>query len=355
MTHFSNIKEDNNEFKFKINNNDEIKLSFANAIRRIMIAQIPIFAIEEESIIFDENTSMLHDSYLAKRLTLLPINYENIKDYDIKNINISLNIKNNDDYISSVYTKDFNVEYNNILVSNFFTHDNILFAKLKPEQSINLRCNIIKSNKELNGTEFCTVCKSIVTYENDTEELEKVTKDMNAETKQKFLNIMSETYYYKNKNNEPTTYIFDVESVGMINPIKIVGFSLNILKEKIKNIQISLNENNDRKIKVEESNRNFNSYDFIIIDEDHTLGNLISSYLLDNPEINYSGYIIPHPNDNKLLITTQLKNNNTEEGNKKIFLETLDYLSTLTDKLEKEWETSSKKTPTKKIVIKKSK
>lgn len=357
MTHFSNIKEDYNDLKFNIKNNDEIKLGLANAIRRIIISQVPTFAIDLDSITFDENTSMLHDSYLAIRLGLLPINYENIKDYDIENINVSLDIKNSENYMINVYSKDFNVEYNGNTLENFFIDDNILFAKLKPEQSLRLHCKIGKSNAELSGTYHSAVCKSIVTYEKDDDKIESITKDMNDEAKQKFLNVMGETYYLKNKNNEPDTYVFNIESIGMIKPKTIVEIALSILKERLKIVQTALNENNDRKIKVDENTKLFQSYDFTIIDENHTLGNLISSYLLDNPEINYSGYIIPHPNDNKMVITTETKNDNTLEGNKKVFLETLQHLIDLTEKLQTEWETANKeqKPTVKKITIKKSK
>ena len=156
------------------------------------------------------------------------------------------------------------------------------------------------------------------------------------------------------------TFHIGIESVGMIKPTAIISMAINILNEKLKNIQKVLNENIESKIKVDITNKLFKSYDFIMFDENHTLGNLISSYLLDNPKINYAAYVIPHPNDNKLVITTELKNNNTLKENIKVFLETLQNLINFIDKLNKEWETalrsaSSVKKMVKKIIIKKSK
>jgi len=355
MTYFTDIKENNNNLIFKINNNDEIKLSFANAIRRIIIANIPIYAIDEESIVFNNNTSMLHDSFLSKRLALLPVVFDKMKDYDINNIKISLNIKNNNDYMLNVYSNDLNITYNNEPIENIFTHSNILLAKLKQEQEIDLTCNINKNSPESGGAYYGSVCKSIITFERDEDLINNIVKDV--DNKEQYINVMGETHYKKNKLNEPVKYICDIESIGMLKCNKIITFAFNVLKEKLDNIKISLNENIENKIKIDKNDKNFESFDFLMVDEDHTLGNLISSYLLNNPQINYSGYIIPHPNDNKMIITTELKNDNTIEGNKKIFLETLDYLLNLTDKLLKEWDNSNSVSvpKTKKIIKKKSK
>lgn len=51
-----------------------VDVSFANALRRIMIAEVPAVAIEKVYI-FD-NTSIIHDEVLAHRLGLVPINID---------------------------------------------------------------------------------------------------------------------------------------------------------------------------------------------------------------------------------------------------------------------------------------
>ena len=37
------------------------------------------------------------------------------------------------------------------------------------------------------------------------------------------------------------------------------------------------------------------AFDFIFNDEEDTIGNLLSQYLLDRENIYYVGYVIPHP------------------------------------------------------------
>lgn len=44
---------------------------------------------------------------------------------------------------------------------------------------------------------------------------------------------------------------------------------------------------------------------FQIIDEDHTLGNALRYVIMKNPEVEFCGYSIPHPSENKLNIRIQ--------------------------------------------------
>ena len=51
-----------------------VDTSFANALRRIMIAEVPTMAIEEVYVHF--NTSVIPDELLAHRIGLVPIKAE---------------------------------------------------------------------------------------------------------------------------------------------------------------------------------------------------------------------------------------------------------------------------------------
>ncbi|KAJ5079395.1 DNA-directed RNA polymerases i and iii subunit rpac2 [Anaeramoeba ignava] len=48
---------------------------------------------------------------------------------------------------------------------------------------------------------------------------------------------------------------------------------------------------------------------FVITDEDHTLGNTLHFVLSHNPNVDFSGYSIPHPSENKMNLRVQGKQN----------------------------------------------
>jgi len=75
-----------NEVKFMLSG---VKLRFANALRRAMIAEVPKLAIDEVNI--HENTSLLYDEQLALRLALIPLKTD-LSDYGADD-RVSLTLK----------------------------------------------------------------------------------------------------------------------------------------------------------------------------------------------------------------------------------------------------------------------
>lgn len=50
---------------------------------------------------------------------------------------------------------------------------------------------------------------------------------------------------------------------------------------------------------------------FQITDEDHTLGNALRYIIMKNPEVEFCGYSIPHPSENKMNVRIQTYGNIT--------------------------------------------
>ena len=68
-----NVEKGFNSLRFQLSNSS---IAFANALRRVMIAEVPTFAIEHVQ--YNQNTSPLPDEFIAHRLGLIPLVSDNI-------------------------------------------------------------------------------------------------------------------------------------------------------------------------------------------------------------------------------------------------------------------------------------
>ena len=70
------LEESDNFMKFSISG---IDLSMANALRRVMISEIPTMAIDLVNIYI--NSSPIHDEYIAHRLGMIPLVSSNVDSF----------------------------------------------------------------------------------------------------------------------------------------------------------------------------------------------------------------------------------------------------------------------------------
>lgn len=85
--------------------------SLANSIRRTIITDVETVGFSTEnyldsSIKIIENTSALTNEIILGRIGLLPVFFENIKDYDPEKFKFSLKVQNTNSSIIDVTTKD---------------------------------------------------------------------------------------------------------------------------------------------------------------------------------------------------------------------------------------------------------
>uniref|UniRef100_A0A8C5W1S9 DNA-directed RNA polymerase RBP11-like dimerisation domain-containing protein n=1 Tax=Microcebus murinus TaxID=30608 RepID=A0A8C5W1S9_MICMU len=62
---------------------------------------------------------------------------------------------------------------------------------------------------------------------------------------------------------------------------------------------------NKKKITINKDTKVPNACLFTINKEDHTLGNIIKSQLLKDPQVLFAGYKVPHPLEHKIIIRVQ--------------------------------------------------
>ena len=256
--------------------------TLVNTLRRIMIAEIPTMAIE--TVIINQNTSIIPDEVLAHRLGLIPIladadDFEEKKeneDFNEKNcIKFTLNVKcekNKNGVINNeqIFSRDLNLEFLGDQKNKFYdnktkkytiglVNDDIYLNKLAPGMEIDLVCYCVKGigRTHAKWSPVCTAYYKLLNKiniikeisGNDAEELKQlcpkgvfiVNKKGNAEVgnirectscrecirQDKFKDFIE-------LGKIADHYEFHIESVGMYTPESIFFRAINVLKNKIK-------------------------------------------------------------------------------------------------------------------------
>jgi DNA-directed RNA polymerase alpha subunit len=341
MTLFSDIKKKGQKIEFKIKNIDTV---YVNAIRRIILSEIPIAAfyfdtydIEHNDITIIKNTGVLHNEFIAHRISLIPLHFseeENLK--DIKKYKFVLNVKNTTSTVLNVTTKDFEIFYDNqkvtqerkefILPKNEITQDYILITKLKPNlhniqngQELHVECipsiGIGKEHARWNPTSQCCFY-NVVDEEAANKAFENIKKEKNLNEKatevfrKNFEALEKFKYFKKNKYDEPSEFIFIIESVARLSPLYLFEKALNVLSDKMDKFIENINS-----FDIQQVGNIQNMYQIGIKDEDHTLLNTLQSAiynsqireLKENSPLIYIGYYQPHPLDHLLYLKLKFK------------------------------------------------
>jgi DNA-directed RNA polymerase subunit L len=315
------IDEKNNRISFLLKNNDKIKISFANALRRIMISNIHVHIMGKT--VFFENTSMIDNEFLEHRLKLIPINCDYIdslsKEYEniYENIVISCKKHNeNNENLISVYPSDFVCKIGDVELENskIFPYPNILFGKLKMNQKISFESRLEKNNQEYGGSFYEPVAQCVYTFGIDEQKSKEIMKTMSEEEQKKFSTLDIERVYSKTNIGEPLVYNFDFISIGFYPCDYILKKGVEILKNKLLVIKSEMKKNNSTKLYIYQNKENINFINFDINDENDTLGNLFATYLTANNDVFFAGYIIDHPLKKNFILKIQLKENNSVEN-----------------------------------------
>ena len=123
--------------------------------------------------------------------------------------------------------------------------------------------------------------------------------------------------YKLNDSGEPNSFDFQIESIGTMAPRAIVERALLGLV-KMCEPYIGL-DNGDlpATISVTPSDAQLPGFDFLIRGEDHTFGNMIQTWLVENhvegdatPRISFAGYKIPHPLKDEMLLRVGVEDGN---------------------------------------------
>ena len=269
--------------------------TIVNTLRRIMIAEIPTMAIE--TVIINQNTSIIPDEVLAHRLGLIPI-LADANDFvekkpedefnDKNSMKFTLNVKcykdkNGEIINENIFSKDlifipqgnqhkkyFNEETNEYSIG--LVHDDILINKLTTGMEIDLECYCTKGigRTHAKWSPVCTAYYRLVNKIN-------IVKEINGDNAEELRQLCPKGVFIVNKEGKAEVgnirectscrecirpekfknsielgkisdhYEFHIESVGMYKPESIFLRAIEVLKEKVNTWHKLLNEKSNKK------------------------------------------------------------------------------------------------------------
>ena len=325
------ITEENNILNFTINN---INVSFANAIRRVILSDIQTivfktFPHEKNDAEFIINKSRLNNEILKQRLSCIPIHISDI-DMPIQDLKLEVDIQNKSDTIIYVTTEDFkiiNLKTNKFLdeetTRRIFPPNNITkmyidFCRLRPQISDNLpgehlkfsclfSINTAKDNGSFNVASTCTYryTPDIHAIENEkskkAEELElKYSEPADVEHHLlDWLNLDAKRIFI------PDSFDFKLETVGVFTNMYIVNRAITNIINRLTIIQELYSSEN--KLIINSDSTLPNCFDIILENEDYTIGKVLEyilykTYYLDQKTLSFCAFQKPHPHINISII-----------------------------------------------------
>jgi DNA-directed RNA polymerase subunit L len=331
-----NISEDNGYLKFTLQN---INVSLANAIRRIIISEIPTYVFRtspyaENKCTIDINTTRLNNELLKQRLSCIPIHIKE-NDFPYKDYVVEADVQNNTDTIIYVTTKDFRIkntktdtylsdtDVRKIFPPDDLTGDFIDFARLRPKLSDKIGGEQLKFSCKLDiGTSKQDSMFNIVStcaYANTPDDKKialrwnKIEKDMRKQKhskedieyhKKDWMILESQRIY------TPNSFDFVIESIGIYDNLSIVKMACKKMVEKLETFRNILQSEGDVISQSEDTMDH--SYDIMLNNEDYTLGKVIeyflySEYFEKQEVLTFCGFRKPHPHINNSFIRIALK------------------------------------------------
>jgi DNA-directed RNA polymerase subunit L len=311
MSTITTLKKSPNSIQFKINNKKEnYEIALINGLRRIILVNLDSFCFSRESIQFQKNTSIYNEDFMSQRFSLIPLNAKEFSKLDLTKVEAHFHATcENVIESTSYYAKDIKLYYfekesddgeeRKSLLDNskYITIPNILLANIKPTQEMICTFQVKRGNHKENGGMYCPVSKCVYFFESDSKDESPIARERN---------------YLKTKNLLPLIYNFELETDGMYPIMEIFSlgcdYFIKLLQNKIEEIK---NIETSTTVYIETSPTNMTGFDFIFEKSDDTLGNVIQTYGIQDKEIHYIGYHIPHPLDRKLFIRLSLVNETT--------------------------------------------
>ncbi len=318
------------ELKVEHDNNDVFKFITAN--------DFSIYPLKSD---IQKRISNIDEDEIDEELDYL-LNSNNYENYDLKN---PLSQKKKDEIFRPF---EFRGKKNYCLITELKnTNDNDLKQKIHlygvPSLSTGKE-NAIFQSVSCATYSFLKEDDLINHIVQERIKIEKIEEEEQEKFTQKLLLAESEKYYYRDSHNECNKYNFRIKSKHYEDSASLFKISLQLLQDKLDYLKVSflkLLQNKETCISGEKMNDYV--YNFMIYNEDHTMGNLIQSHIarrcLDDESIlQFVAYKKPHPLEEsiKLIVTLNPSNKITKDNDLRKYQGIINFLIEELDKIKQE-------------------
>ena len=284
-----------------------VPVSFVNALRRILLAEIPTVVVSNVQIL--ENSSSMTHEMVRHRTEMLPVNVRAEEVAVIRDTKLELRVVA-DKESREVTSDDFVVTgpRGDVLLKDRDLGTPLLFMVLKPGEAIHINANL-----SIQTTKASQVCVS--TFKNHIDpDIAKVDRDTfvaqvgddpaaQREAGRVFDTFHIQRSFHRNKETgRPDWFDFTVESIGVTPARDLMKKAAEVLQEKITEFaKLPILREDEGWFRVE------------VPGETHTLGALVQEmvYLANTTE--FVSMDIGHPLVPKLVIRFNSKTGNPED------------------------------------------
>ena len=344
-----NLSDDANALYFTL---EGVEMSFANALRRIMLSEIPTVVIETDTYEKNKcniivNTGRLHNEIVKQRLSCIPIHTTDLRDTEDQkalpgNYQLIVDVKNDTDNIIYVTTEDFRLRdkktgtvlsreeqeklFPGLFPKNVQTQSYIDFARLRPKVGIEIEgehlsliadfsVNIAKASSMFNIVSKCA-------YGNTPDKDKAVTVWDKIEAKLRADGETDSGIKFQKENFRildtqrhfiPNSFDFVIETLGVYDNREIMRKACVVLQNKLIDM-VQMVDSGVVSILTSETTMD-HCYDIHLEDEDYTLGKIIeylmySKFYEKQGVLNFCGFKKFHPHDTKATVRVAFKEKN---------------------------------------------
>ena len=392
---FSNllVSKDERTYRFTLS---PIQVSYANTLRRLILTGVETIAFRADmtstgsttDVSIVSNDTPMTNEMLADRIGLLPLHVPEPLLWKDDRYRFVLKASGNKDHVTHVTSSDFVVkeyismedskeehEKKEVFVPSapFFppnpiTGQTCLIATLpriigSASQEIHLIAKATKGTGREHAR-FSPVSQCSYEYtldDNPVRQEEMFTQwlisakkisaldkgsERYAELQREFKTMQIKRCFQINEKGEPYSFDFTIETVGCLSVPYIVKRACEV-GENMCSRYVNLHQGDvPPEITISSSDSRIIGYDFLIRGHDHTLGNLLQTWLVEHhiegtaePKITYAGYCVPHPLRDEMVLRIGVEDGEITTA-RKAFSEAAKGCVQLFQSLRQSWRTA---------------